>query len=141
VQDWTAWALGALLIAIGVGAFFTYFGKGGRRPLPPIEGIPARHETLSSPRAPAEALARIKTVTAAGKARITVAAEEPERGLVVLSDEASLKSFANFYPCFVSARDGGSAIAVGIMPPPPQAGPMVAKRLQRMVAAVRAALG
>jgi len=141
MQDWMAWAFGALLIAIGVGTFFRYFGKGSRRALPPIDGVPSRHEKLASVLPPAQAMARIKGVTAAGKARISVAADDPARGLVVLSDEQSLKSFANFYPCFVTARDGGSTVAVGILPPPPQAGPMVKKRLKRMVTAVQAAIG
>lgn len=140
MDDWLKLALGALLVALGVGAFFTYVGKGSRRALPVIDGIPKRHQTVNSALPPAEALARIKGVTAAGKAKIAVAADEPGRGLVVLSDERSLKSFANFYPCFVSAQGRGSQIVVGILPPPPQAGPAVAKRLQRMAEAVRKVL-
>lgn len=141
MDDWTKFALAALLIAIGVGTYISYFGKGGRREMPAIDGIPKRHTTVASALPPAEALARIKGVTAAGKAKIAVAKDEPARGLVVLSDAPSLKSFANYYPCFASAQGGGSEIVVGILPPPPQAGPMVAKRLQRMAEAVKAAVG
>lgn len=140
MEDWWKLALGALLVVIGVATFFTYFGKGSRRQVPDIEGPPARHLKVESSLPPAQALARIKSVTAAGKAKISVAAEEPARSLVVLSDEQTLKSFANFYPCFASARGNGSEIVVGILPPPPQAGPAVKKRLQRMAEAVRVAV-
>ena len=135
-------AFGTLLVAIGVLAFVTYFGRGkGKRPVPAIQGPPKRSQAVESPRPPAEALARIKTITAIGRVKISVAAEEAGRGLVVLSDELSRKGFANFYPCFATAgAKGGSEIVVGIVPPPPQMGPAVAGRLKKMAEAVRAAV-
>jgi hypothetical protein len=140
MDDWLKFALAALLVSLAVGTYISHFGRRAKRALPVIEGIPKRHATVESRLPPPEAMARIRTVNAAGKAKVSVAADEPARGLVVLSDELTLKSFANFYPCFVSPKGGGSEIVVGILPPPPQAGPMVAKRLQRMTDAVRAAV-
>ena len=138
MDDWIKLGLGAFLIALGVWTYFMYFGKGARREMPPINGVPNRNTTVTTALPPVQALARIRTMTAAGKARLEVASERQD--LVVLSDAPSLKSFANFYPCFVSAQGSGSQIVVGILPPPPQAGPAVAKRLQRMAEAVRAAV-
>jgi hypothetical protein len=140
--DWKNIAFGVLLLLIGVGALLGYLRRNRRRPaVPVIAGPPRRQVTLASALAPAAALARIRTVSAAGRLKIGVAADEPERGLVVLSDEASMKGYANFYPCFVG-EDGksGSEIVVGIVPPPPQMGPAVNGRLKKMAEAVRAAL-
>ena len=140
MDDWLKFALAALFVSLAVGTYISHFGRRAKRELPEIDGIPKRHATLESRLAPDEVLARIRTVDAVGKVKVSIAADEPARGLVVLSDELTLKSFANFYPCFVSPKAGGSEIVVGILPPPPQAGPMVAKRLQRMTDAVRAAV-
>jgi hypothetical protein len=142
MDDWMKAAFAILLIVLGIGTYIAYFGRGkGKRPVPAMEGPPERNLSVESPRPPAEALARIKTIGAAGKVKISVASEDPARGLVVLSDELTRKGFANFFPCFADAGPrGGSTIVVGIVPPPPQRGPAVKARLKAMAEAVRAAV-
>lgn len=106
---------------------------------PKFDAPPRRNQTIQSPLAPAQALERVKAL--AGLNKLALAAEEPAKGLVVLSDNMSLASFGNFYPVFAKATPGGSELVVGIQPKTPQYGPVVSSKLKKIVEAVRGAVG
>jgi hypothetical protein len=112
----------------------------GSRRKPVFDAPPKRNATVASALPPAEALARIKAIPNAQN-KLTVAAEEPAKGLVVLGDSMSLASFGNFYPCFAKAAGAGSEIVVGIQPKAPQYGPVVSSKLRKVTEAVRLAVG
>jgi len=131
---WQSALVGA---AIGVAVIVVMAIIGSLRK-PHFDAPPRRHEVIGSNLPPAETLARIKSL--AGLNKLKLAAEDPARGLVVLSDNMSLASFGNFYPCFVRAGGSGSEIAVGIQPKAPQYGPVVSSKLRKMVEAVRGAV-
>ncbi|HKY94250.1 MAG TPA: hypothetical protein VJL84_03050 [Kiloniellales bacterium] len=124
--------------AIGVAVVLVMALIGSRRK-PHFDAPPKRHQTVSSPLAPAEALQRVKAL--AGTNKLALAAEEPAKNLVVLSDSLSWASFGSFYPVFAKATPGGSELIVGISPRTPQFGPAVSMRLRKIVDAVRAAVG
>jgi hypothetical protein len=124
--------------AIGIAVVLVMALIGSRRK-PKFDAPPRRNQTVHSPLAPADALARIKAL--AGSNKLALAAEEPAKGLVVLSDTMSLASFGNFYPVFAKATPGGSELVIGIQPKTPQYGPVVSSKLRKIVEAVRGAVG
>lgn len=124
--------------AIGIAVVLVMAFIGSRRK-PNFDAPPRRNQTLQSPLSPADALARIKAL--AGSNKLSLAAEEPAKGLVVLADTMSLASFGNFYPVFAKATPGGSELVVGIQPKTPQYGPVVSSKLRKIVEAVRGAVG
>jgi hypothetical protein len=111
----------------------------GSRRKPEFDAPPKRNTTLTSSLAPADALARIKAIPNQQN-KLALAAEQPAKGLVVLSDNMSLASFGNFYPVFAKAAGAGSEIVVGIQPKAPQYGPVVSNKLKKVTEAVRAAV-
>lgn len=124
--------------AIGVAVVVVMALIGSRRK-PHFDAPPRRNQSVQSPLAPADALARVKAL--AGSNKLAFAAEDPAKGLVVLSDSMSLASFGNFYPVFARATPGGSELVVGIQPKTPQYGPVVSSKLKKIVEAVRLAVG
>jgi len=123
--------------AIGV-AVIVVMGVIGSMRKPHFTQPPRRNTVIRSALPPAEALARIKAL--AGMNKLSLAAEDPARNLVVLSDPMSLMSFGNFYPCFAREAEGGSEISVGIQPKTPQYGPVVTSKLRKITEAVQSAV-
>jgi hypothetical protein len=128
-------ALVGAMIGVAVVVVMAVFGSMRK---PKFDAPPRRHQVLQSPLPPAEAFARIKGL--AGVNKLSVAAEDAAKGLVVLSDKMTMMSFGNFYPCFVRPAGAGSEIAVGISPKTFQWGPVVTRNLRKATDAVRAAV-
>ncbi len=124
--------------AIGIAVVLVMALIGSRRK-PKFDAPPRRNQTVQSALPPAEALARVKAL--GGNNKLALAAEDPAKNLVVLSDPSSLMSFGNFYPVFARATPGGSELSVGISPKTPQWGPVVTNKLRKIAEAVRIAVG